>query len=108
MWDSTGQTSSAQLWLPNSAALTPIMTRPGRQPFYTVSTTDLATSRCKTGTTRWGRGLMNPNNNNWGPRIGLAYTPAEHWSIRAGFGIFYVQDIGNTAFDMARNGVGKT
>ena len=54
-----------------------------------------------------GPGLVNPGNRNWGPRFGLAYSPAEHWSIRAGFGIFYVQDIGNAVFDLARNAGGK-
>jgi hypothetical protein len=50
-----------------------------------------------------GRGLVNPSDRNWGPRVGLAYNPAQHWSIRAGVGMFYVQDITNIVFDMARN-----
>jgi len=54
-----------------------------------------------------GNNVVNPDNKNFGPRIGLAYSPGDNWSIRAGFGIFYVQDIGSAVFDMARNTGGK-
>ena len=54
-----------------------------------------------------GPGTINPDNKNFGPRIGLAWSPRAHWSIRAGYGIFYVQDIGNALFDIARNVAGR-
>jgi hypothetical protein len=92
--------------LPNDAATTPILTRPGDQSFYTGLNLRFGNQPVQNGN-MMGPGLVNPSNKNFGPRIGLAYTPAEHWSIRAGFGMFYVQDIGNAVFDMARNRAGK-
>jgi hypothetical protein len=92
--------------LPNDAAITPIMTRPGNQSFYTGFGFQYGNQPVQNGN-QMGPGLVNPSNKNFGPRLGLAYSPAEHWSVRAGFGIFYVQDIGNAVFDMARNAGGK-
>ena len=41
---------------------------------------------------------------NFAPRIGIAYSLNDRTVIRAGFGIFYMQDIANAEyFDMARN-----
>lgn len=38
------------------------------------------------------------------PRVGIAYSPNDKTVIRAGFGIFYMEDIANSAyFDLARN-----
>jgi hypothetical protein len=54
-----------------------------------------------------GRSLVNPDNNNFGPRVGLSYSPTDRWTLRAGFGTFYVQDIGNAVFDMSRNMAGR-
>ena len=92
--------------IPNSPP--PIYTRPGSGDFYTGFKFRYAQGQLtQVGDQYMGQGLVNPSNRNWGPRIGLAYNPAEHWSIRAGFGMFYVQDIGNIVFDMARNMGGK-
>ena len=41
--------------------------------------------------------------NDWAPRVSIAYSPDTKTVVRAGFGIFYNQDIGNSLFDVARN-----
>jgi len=50
-----------------------------------------------------GHALVAPDNNDFSPRVGLAYSPTGRWTFRSGFGVFYARDIGNTVFDMARN-----
>ena len=50
-----------------------------------------------------GHALVNRDNNDFAPRIGIAYSPTDRWSIRAGAGLFYTQDTGNPRFDMGRN-----
>lgn len=82
----------------------PIITRPGSQPFYQGLNFQFAQGQMtQAGDQYMGRSLVNPNDLNFGPRVGLAYSPSDRWSIRAGFGTFYVQDIGNAVFDMSRN-----
>ncbi len=42
--------------------------------------------------------------NDFAPRVGIAYSPDSKTVIRAAYGVFYVQDNGNSMyFDMARN-----
>jgi hypothetical protein len=36
------------------------------------------------------RGSFNPDKNNFAPRIGFAYRPADKWVIRGGYGLFYL------------------
>ncbi len=103
---STGVGPAGAYLVPNAPL--PILTRPGNQDFYTGFKFRYAQGQLvQAGDQYMGRGLVNPDNRDWGPRIGLAYNPGEHWSIRAGFGVFYVQDVGNIVFDMARNMGGK-
>ncbi|HSE20463.1 MAG TPA: carboxypeptidase regulatory-like domain-containing protein [Pyrinomonadaceae bacterium] len=48
--------------------------------------------------------LRETKNLNFAPRIGIAYSFDDKTVIRAGFGIFYMEDIANAEyFDMARN-----
>lgn len=54
-----------------------------------------------------GRRLVDRDNNDFAPRLGLAYSPMAKWTLRAGFGAFYVQDSGNTRFDLGRNVAGR-
>ncbi len=56
---------------------------------------------------RLGRRLVKTDFNNFAPRFGIAFRPSAKWTIRSGFGVYYVQDIGNYRFDMARNNAGR-
>ncbi|MCI0628742.1 MAG: TonB-dependent receptor [Acidobacteria bacterium] len=40
-------------------------------------------------------GLLPPDKNNWAPRFGLAYSPGKDVALRASYGIFYQEPIGN-------------
>jgi hypothetical protein len=56
---------------------------------------------------RLGKRLIDDDKLNLAPRFGWAWTPGPRWSVRAGAGMFYMQDTGNPRFDMARNAVGR-
>jgi hypothetical protein len=60
---------------------------------------------CSNG--KYPQALMDTQYTNFAPRIGISYSPDSKLVIRAGFGIFYNQDIGNAVFDMARNIAGR-
>lgn len=45
--------------------------------------------------------------NDVAPRIGIAWAPTSKWSVRAGWGVFYSQESGNSRFDLARNLSGR-
>ena len=65
-----------------------------------------ATAVCSNGIVPNGP-LMNTIYTNFAPRFGISYSPTSKMVIRAGYGIFYTQDIGNAYFDMARNIAGR-
>ena len=44
---------------------------------------------------------------NFAPRLGIAWSPSPRWTLRAGAGIFYLQDVANAAFDLGRNAAGR-
>ena len=56
---------------------------------------------------RLGKRLVDDDKLNFAPRAGWAWTPTPLTSIRAGVGMFYMQDTGNPRFDMARNAAGR-
>ena len=61
---------------------------------------------CSNGTFPNGP-LLNTSYLNFAPRFGLSFSPTSKTVIRAGYGVFYTQDIGNAYFDMARNIAGR-
>jgi hypothetical protein len=54
-------------------------------------------------TSRYGRALIAPDRNNFGPRFGFAYRPAlvNDMVIRGGYGIYFTPQISNAIFAMA-------
>ncbi len=57
---------------------------------------------------RLGDRLINTNFKNFAPRLGIAYSPSDKWSIRTGFGIFYSEESKNSIFDLSRGMGGRT
>ncbi len=54
-------------------------------------------------TSRYGRGLIAPDRNDWSPRFGFAYRPGlfKDAVVRGGYGIYYTPQISNAIFAMA-------
>ena len=52
--------------------------------------------------------LINTDYKNFAPRIGIAWSPSDKWSIRTGYGIFYSNESKNSIFDMERGMGGRT
>lgn len=99
---------NVQLFGSGPDAKLPILTRPGDGDFYEDLNFHFADGQLvQAGDQFMGRSLVNADNNNFAPRIGLAYSPTDRWTIRAGGGFFYVQDSGNPVFDMSRNMAGR-
>ena len=57
---------------------------------------------------RLGNRLINTNYHDFAPRIGIAYSPSDKWSIRAGFGRFFSMESKNSIFDFSRGMGGRT
>jgi hypothetical protein len=50
-----------------------------------------------------GTSLVRSDRTNFAPRLGVSWNPSAKWTIRAGGGVFYVQDQGNSFWDTTRN-----
>ena len=85
----------------------PVLVRIGEGDFYEDSPIRFAPNIQTARDGRMGGRLVNDDKKNFAPRIGWAWTPSANWSVRAGAGVFYMQDTGNPRFDMARNAVGR-
>ncbi|MDQ1473892.1 MAG: hypothetical protein QOJ99_5372, partial [Bryobacterales bacterium] len=57
---------------------------------------------------RLGDRLIKTDYNNFAPRLGIAYSPNDKWSIRTGFGVFFSQESKNSIFDLNRGLGGRT
>ncbi len=87
---------------------TPILTRPGSGDFYEgleFRYDDAIPTQV--GDQFMGRRLVADDRNDWAPRLGIAFSPSNRWTIRSGAGMFYSQDIGNARFEMSRNLSGR-
>jgi Carboxypeptidase regulatory-like domain/TonB dependent receptor len=56
---------------------------------------------------RLGKRLIKTDFNNFAPRLGIAFSPSNKWSIRTGFGLFFSQESKNSIFDMNRGMGGR-
>ena len=57
---------------------------------------------------RLGSRMVNTDYNNFAPRLGIAWSPSDKWSVRTGFGFFYSQESKNSIFDLNRGLGGRT
>ncbi len=78
----------------------PILVRPGNGPFYDGAAAHFIDAiPTATGNQLAQLGLPQAtivtDRNDFAPRIGLAYSPNDRWSIRTGFGVFYAHDVSN-------------
>ncbi len=93
---------------PNApAALHPTVVRIGSGSFYAGSPVIFDPSVPVARDGRLGDRLIASDYTNFAPRLGIAWSPTGRWTMRAGVGIFYVQDQGNPRFDMGRTIAGR-
>jgi hypothetical protein len=84
-------------------ALHPVLVRAGTGDFYEDAHIRFSPDIQVTRDGRFGNRLIEADYTNFAPRLGIAWSPTSRWSVRAGAGRFFVQDIGNIVFDKNRN-----
>jgi hypothetical protein len=85
----------------------PVLVRVGSGDFYQDKVIRFADNIQVARDGRLGDRLVTSDFTNFAPRLGIAYSPTNKWTIRTGAGIFYIQDTGNPRFDMERNFSGR-
>ncbi len=109
-WSDKGQ-SLMNIWFPpgyeTRPSLHPCYVRVGSGDVYQNVVTRFDPAICVARDGRLGDRAVYPNYTNFAPRLGVAWSPSAKWTVRAGAGVFYVQDTGNPRFDMSRNIQGR-
>ena len=85
----------------------PVLVRAGTGDFYQGSQIRFSPDIQVARDGRLGDNLIQTDYTNFAPRLGVAWNPSTNWVIRGGLGRFFVQDIGNIAFDKQRNIQGR-
>jgi carboxypeptidase family protein/TonB-dependent receptor-like protein len=85
----------------------PTLIRIGSGAFYANSPVLFDPSVIVARDGRLGDRLIASDYKNFAPRLGIAWSPSAKWTVRAGAGMFYVQDQGNPRFDMGRTIAGR-
>ena len=85
----------------------PVLVRVGSGDFYQDKIMRFNTNIQIARDGRLGSRLITSDYANFGPRLGIAWSPTSKWTVRTGAGIFYAQDTGNPRFDMERNFGGR-
>jgi hypothetical protein len=83
----------------------PVMVRPGDGDFHEglkVHFGDII-PKATGDDVLYNHATIAKDNNDWAPRLGLAWQMTPRTTIRTGYGIYYGQDSGNPVFDLGRN-----
>ena len=83
----------------------PVLVRPGNGDFHEglkVHWADIV-PKATGDDALCGHALVCRDNNDWAPRIGIAWQATSKMTVRTGYGMFYGQDTGNPVFDLGRN-----
>ena len=85
----------------------PVLVRIGTGDFYqgTVIRFNPAIQVARDG--RLGDRLVQTDYADFAPRLGIAWSPTNRWTVRTGAGMFFAQDTGNPVWDMSRNLAGR-